>query len=79
MKTWEKVAHNAAKTVDEAVSILRKGNATVLKRSLNTMGIINSVLGPLDIKNLGFTLMREHVMCRQLLKSNSRSVGLYVG
>ena len=27
------------------------------------MTIINSVLGPLDTKNLGFTLMHEHMMC----------------
>ena len=26
------------------------------------MTMINSVLGPLDTKNLGFTLMHEHIM-----------------
>jgi phosphotriesterase-related protein len=31
------------------------------------MNIINSVLGPLDTKNLGFTLMHEHVMSQSFV------------
>ena len=34
------------------------------------MGIINSVLGPLDTKDLGFTLMHEHVMCQGFVAQN---------
>jgi len=42
------------------------------------MGMINSVLGPLDTKSLGFMLMHEHVICRRSLKLNSRPVGLFL-
>ena len=34
------------------------------------MGIINSVLGPLDTKALGFTLMHEHVICQGFVARN---------
>jgi phosphotriesterase-related protein len=34
------------------------------------MSIINSVLGPLDTKNLGFTLMHEHVMSQGFVAQN---------
>jgi phosphotriesterase-related protein len=34
------------------------------------MSIINSVLGPLDTKNLGFTLMHEHVMSQGFVARN---------
>jgi phosphotriesterase-related protein len=34
------------------------------------MSTINSVLGPLDTKDLGFTLMHEHVMCQAFVADN---------
>jgi phosphotriesterase-related protein len=34
------------------------------------MSIVNSVLGPLDTKNLGFTLMHEHVMSQGFVAQN---------
>lgn len=34
------------------------------------MSTINSVLGPLDTKDLGFTLMHEHVMCQAVVADN---------
>jgi phosphotriesterase-related protein len=34
------------------------------------MSSINSVLGPLDTKDLGFTLMHEHVMCQGFVAQN---------
>jgi phosphotriesterase-related protein len=34
------------------------------------MSIINSVLGPIDTKNLGFTLMHEHVMSQGFVARN---------
>ena len=34
------------------------------------MGIVNSVLGPLDTEDLGFTLMHEHVMCQGFVAQN---------
>jgi phosphotriesterase-related protein len=34
------------------------------------MGIVNSVLGPLDTEDLGFTLMHEHVMCQSFVAQN---------
>ena len=34
------------------------------------MSIVNSVLGPLDTKDLGFTLMHEHVMIQGLVAQN---------
>jgi phosphotriesterase-related protein len=34
------------------------------------MGIINSVLGPLDTNALGFTLMHEHVICQGFVAQN---------
>src|SRR4030042_3314806 len=40
------------------------------KRSVQTMSIINSVLGPLDTKDLGFTLMHEHVMSQGFVARN---------
>lgn len=34
------------------------------------MSMINSVLGPLDTKDLGFTLMHEHVICQGFVAQN---------
>jgi phosphotriesterase-related protein len=34
------------------------------------MSMINSVLGPIDTKNLGFVLMHEHVMCQAVVADN---------
>jgi predicted metal-dependent phosphotriesterase family hydrolase len=34
------------------------------------MSIINSVLGPLDTKDLGFMLMHEHVMSQGFVAQN---------
>ena len=37
-------------------------DGTLTNRPESLMATINSVLGPLDSKDLGFTLMHEHVM-----------------
>lgn len=34
------------------------------------MNTVNSVLGPIDTKNLGFTLMHEHVFCQGFIAQN---------
>ena len=36
----------------------------------DAMSMINSVLGPLDTKDLGFTLMHEHVICQSFVAQN---------
>jgi len=37
---------------------------------VDAMSMINSVLGPLDTKDLGFTLMHEHVICQGFVAQN---------
>ena len=34
------------------------------------MSVVNTVLGPIDTSNLGFTLMHEHVMCQAFVADN---------
>jgi phosphotriesterase-related protein len=40
------------------------------ERNIDAMSMINSVLGPLDTKDLGFTLMHEHVICQGFVAQN---------
>jgi len=46
MKTWKKFAHIDAKTVDEAASILRKGNATVISGGTDMLGAMRFEILP---------------------------------
>jgi xanthine dehydrogenase YagS FAD-binding subunit len=46
MKTWKKFTHIDAKTVDEAASILRKGNATVISGGTDMLGAMRFEILP---------------------------------
>jgi xanthine dehydrogenase YagS FAD-binding subunit len=46
MKTWKKFAHIDAKSVDEAASILRKGNATMISGGTDMLGAMRFEILP---------------------------------
>ena len=46
MKTWKKFAHVNAKTVDEAASILRAGQAAVLSGGTDLLGTLRFEILP---------------------------------
>jgi hypothetical protein len=46
MKTWKKFAHIDAKTVDEAASILRKGNAAAISGGTDMLGAMRFEILP---------------------------------
>ena len=46
MKTWKKFAHIDAKTVDEAASILKQGNATVISGGTDMLGAMRFEILP---------------------------------